>query len=539
MKRDKHTTHGGDKRWEALAWSFLSCSVLSFVACREATFSPTVSTVAVRLQVDSIPSSVFAGVRIAPAISISLQDANGHRALETGHQISLSVENAAGHATLSGALIVTAENGVAAFADVRVDSIGDSLRFVASTPGLVSGQSSFFKTAPASVSLSSGVRGLAASVSSVLATGAAWGELTALRDGSVGLVYQRATPVPKFGAANISIEYVRSTDGGRTWSKPVIVHQRVAADGSPYDRSPNGESTVYQSRNTAFGQLPSGRIICAVQLQDYIYSSDGVPITQPLGGTWIHRGIVYQWSDDLGASWSPPHQLPEGPFKGQVVVPNGPVVSDRNGVSLLSVYGFASDDPTARAGLPKGTVALSAVLRSIDNGQSWGDFSPIFTKDAGLPYEETSLLYLGTTLHAFVRTEMNYVAQLTSPDYGRTWSSPTQVTEVQQLPGTAVALRDGVVLLSWGNRRAPFGAQLMLSRDGGVTWDRSTTISIGWECANQNCGYANAVQMPGGDILLTYYSMPSGVPYAELWAQGKVYLVRFTEDALLAALRER
>ena len=57
--------------------------------------------------------------------------------------------------------------------------------------------------------------------------GAAWSAVNSLSDGSLGLVIQRARPLEAIGAVNVSMEWMRSTDSGKTWSEPVLIAERL------------------------------------------------------------------------------------------------------------------------------------------------------------------------------------------------------------------------------------------------------------------------------------------------------------------------
>ena len=158
------------------------------------------------------------------------------------------------------------------------------------------------------------------------------------------------------------------------------------------------------------------------------------------------------------------------------------------------------------------------------------------TKEDPLPWEETALCKVDDALLAHMRTGRHDVEQYTSTDGGRTWSGPTPVTEPGQQPGGAFTLASGNVLFTWGNRREPFGACVMLSRDGGKTWDYEHRVSLAWDAPNANCGYANGAQASDGTIVVTYYRMPVSEDYRGLWTGSLVYILRFTEEQLAEAM---
>lgn len=385
--------------------------------------------------------------------------------------------------------------------------------------------------------LDDGTRGLVASERKIVETGAAWGVLTSLNDGSVGLMYQKARPLLEINAVNVSIEFIRSTDGGQSWGPPILVYERRGQNAQLFERTSDDGYIVFQNRNIALGQLPSGRIVCAFQLQDYYYTKDGSPtIVYPdFQSNWESKGIVYAWSDDQGVTWSNMHQLSTGPF-GPIAVPHWRIITLADGTAMMSLYGTYNKGYSGDISVPSSTRALAGVIRSRDNGESWGDISLILTKESNLPYEETALAVTDKNLQAFVRTEQNNVVQYISTDDGYSWQGPVNITGQNQIPGGAFQLKSGKMLMTWGNRIYPYGAEAMLSFDEGKTWDYEHRISLGWDSSGPSCGYANGIQLADGTILVTYYSMPSSVDYRKLWSDSVVYVVKFAEEHLMSAM---
>ncbi len=54
-------------------------------------------------------------------------------------------------------------------------------------------------------------------------SGAAWGTISALHDGSTCLFYQKARLLDSTAEINVSIEIICSINFGKTWSKPILV----------------------------------------------------------------------------------------------------------------------------------------------------------------------------------------------------------------------------------------------------------------------------------------------------------------------------
>lgn len=387
-----------------------------------------------------------------------------------------------------------------------------------------------------------GVRKLESVERQTIAVGAAWSAVNNLSEGSLGLVFQRARPLEDIDAVNVSMEWMRSTDSGKTWSEPVLIAERLGPDRKLYERRNDGGYIVFQERNEAFGQLPSGRIVCAFCELDYFYDKDGNEEPRP-GVAWNHenQGIVYAWSDDMGATWSKAKQMNIAPWGGTppMVSPHWRIVTLDDGTSLVSIYGICDSEYDGPLDIPEGTKIMAGVLRSTDNGETWGEPTVIMAKEDPLAWEETALCQLSDgTLLAHMRTGEHNVVQYRSENGGRTWTGPTQVTEPGQQPGGAFELASGNLMFTWGNRREPFGAAAMLSRDKGRTWEYEHRVSLAWDAPNADCGYANGAQCPDGTIVVTYYRMPPSPDYRSQWRDSEVYVLRFTEEKFDEAMGE-
>jgi BNR repeat protein len=369
---------------------------------------------------------------------------------------------------------------------------------------------------------------LTSSSRSVIAEGAAWGILIPLSYGKVGLIVERGRPLENLDSVNTSLEWLMSSDGGNSWSDPITISERLG-----FDTAPDGSITVYQQRNAAGGQLPSGRIVVSFNEENYAYAPDGSPVIRPdCGCNFKIIGASYVWSDDLGKTWSVKRVLPTGAIgQGQNggMAPRFRIISLKDGTAMMSFFGSydasISSDPT----IPSDAKKVAAVIRSTDNGETWGDITPFFTNSGDQLYEETFLTLVGTRILADMRTDTGSIIQFISEDDGRSWAGPTPVTEDGQQPGGAFVLRSGDLMMTWGNRRPPYGAMAMLSLDDGETWEYSERISLAWDAANANSGYANGVALPDGNILVTYYEMPESPDYRGLWTGAKVYLIKFRE----------
>ncbi len=144
------------------------------------------------------------------------------------------------------------------------------------------------------------------------------------------------------------------------------------------------------------------------------------------------------------------------------------------------------------------------VFRSHDNGKTWAD--PVLV---GEHYNETGLLALpnGGVLAALRSETGGHLAIALSKDGGKTWSTPSEITRDKEHPGDLILLKNGDILLTYGERNKPFRVEAMVSHDKGKTWDKASKIVLADDAASTDCGYPSSVQLPNGNIVTIYYQV--------------------------------
>ena len=154
--------------------------------------------------------------------------------------------------------------------------------------------------------------------------------------------------------------------------------------------------------------------------------------------------------------------------------------------------------------------AKAYLLRSKDGGRTWGEASSISEAS------EVNIAVLPSgKLFACLRVAPEgvgeggaVVAMTESSDGGHTWSQARRIEGLgqAQIPGFPLYLKDGRLLIIYGNRQFPFGAQAIASRDGGKTWDTEHPIILAWFSWDAHCGYPRSVVLPDGSIVTGYYA---------------------------------
>jgi len=315
--------------------------------------------------------------------------------------------------------------------------------------------------------------------------------LIKLRDGSLAAVLRSGAPHIGVGGR---LDFVRSPDGGKTWSSPqTIVYM-------PPD-----------TRNPAFGQAPDGKLILAFAVTGPYPKGKWQPPISTRYSVWLTL------SEDNGQTWLPPRSLKVSPLA--YGSPYGKIVSLPDGTLLLPVYQW---DEEQRYG--------SYILRSRDGGWNWDE--PTLIAEG---HNEAALTVLPDgTLLAVVRRNDNSLSECYSEDGGRTWTPPQKLTEAPYHPADVIVLSSGRVLLTFGRRIEPYGAEAVLGEfeNGRVKWLWETRTLIEWRAANPDCGYPSSVQLDDGTIVTLVY----GVGLKDDTVEGAFCVwIRYREDALLCS----
>ncbi len=307
----------------------------------------------------------------------------------------------------------------------------------------------------------------------------AWPNLTVLKDGTiVAAIFNR----PSHGLQEGSIEAWASPDG-RFWTKRGVV-------------APNDPNT--NRMHVAAGLAKNGDLI-AFSTGFSNEQQPGRPKQAPFRdlkmSAWVCR------SNDGGYTWVQNKEFPASNDGWTTPTPFGDIIVGADGALHASCYQGKDNQPSGPGVHRDFRVAH---FRSDDDGRTWRMNSVISAQ-----HNETSIFHLGgKKWMAAARQEDDRAMDLfRSNDDGETWEGPQRVTGYHELNADLARLKDGRLLLTYGNRserdNGPFGVLAKLSSDEGKTWSAPIRLA---HSLGRDCGYPSSVQRPDGAIVTAYYS---------------------------------
>ena len=337
-----------------------------------------------------------------------------------------------------------------------------------------------------------------------------WPSVARAGDGTLVVVSSglRTEHVCPFGKTVLNF----SDDAGRTWSQPRVVND------SPLD-----------DRDAGILCLGGKRLLLSWFTSDtrrYFdqarpsLSGEAIARWQEALGAWTddlvarHLGSWVRLSDDA-LTWGEPIRVP-------VSTPHGPIALAGGELLYLGKAGFAAGDQQ------RGEI-LSC--RSADGGRTWSELGCVPTHEGTLPanYHEPHVVELDSgRLVGMIRFEASgdddpaaehtfHLFQTSSDDGGATWT-PATPTGVYGSPPHLLRHSSGAIVCVYGYRREPYGQRMMISRDGGESWDADWILRD--DGPDWDLGYPASVEMPDGSVLTVYYQKHrAGEKPSLLWSR--------------------
>ena len=281
---------------------------------------------------------------------------------------------------------------------------------------------------------------------------AAFPQICHLRNGDIACVFRMGTARYSYDGRYV---IVRSSDNGKTWSKPVNII-------SPEEMQPAGVVVM-----GGLIQTNSGTLIFAAGLLPGNHPK--IPIFSAEGLERLHSQVYVSRSTDGSCHWETPREV-----KVQGYLKTG-----------------VSSKPTL---LSDGTVMLSIeAIRTLPNRKPSVCTLATFTKDEAESFKETTLVAqdhdgrinycdgrtalfpdgkLMMMFWTFTREETSLnVHTVLSHDNGRTWTHAAD-TGLKGQVTAPIALDDQTVCAVSNYRNTPEGIRLYMSYDSGNTWQK-------------------------------------------------------------------
>ncbi len=304
----------------------------------------------------------------------------------------------------------------------------------------------------------------------------AWPNLTLMPDGTIIAVIHNQ---PSHGGMEGELECWASSDGEK-WTKR----------GNPAPHDPN---TIRM--NHAAGLAKNGDLL--------VLCSGWTNIKQPQRPKQnkFRDDILRAWvcrSSDGGRTWSQIKKFPAREPGWTEHIPFGDIFIADDGSLRSSTYQgkFIDETKSTKTG---GWRSLQ--IRSDDDGRTWRVVNII-----GPRHNETALFHAGGK-RWLAAARIDAVDIFSSVDDGKTWSQPLRVTKRNELNAHLTRLKNGQLLLTYGNRiKGEWGVLAKLSQDQGKNWSQPVRLV---HTLDGDCGYPSSVQRRDGKIVTAYYARRS------------------------------
>lgn len=258
------------------------------------------------------------------------------------------------------------------------------------------------------------------------------------------------------------VQLVRSSDNGKTWTKPTTIWD------SPGD-----------DRDPKISVSSTGRVF--VTFFTAMKDSSGKTT----------RDTYVMHSDDKGATWSKPAQVGSSMAW---VAEHGEVTEMPDGSLLAPIYGPGH----------------SGVVRSTDGGLTFPAANETLFDTGGYGTSEVTLTVLPSgQVTAWLRGgEGKKSVVMRSSDSGHTWSGP-EFSEMRQSSADAIVLPDGQLMVAYGDRSQRYGQRRItvgaLIDNPDQPWNPEVTIPLYDSMVGDQANPA-LVQLDDSSVLVVGYS---------------------------------
>lgn len=294
--------------------------------------------------------------------------------------------------------------------------------------------------------------------------------------------------------------FCTSTDEGLTWTSPRVVND------SPFDDRDTGAICLGGEKLLLSWFTTDNRRYAKRFDPDVVgpWRAGLARVNDENANNWVGAWICT--SHDSGETWRAPVKVP-------LTAPHGPIRL-RSGRLLYFGKQFLRD----MEGFLEGNGAIAAMV-SGDDGSNWElrGTVPLYENTPEGHYHEPHVAELpdGRLLGMIRFQYMDAVKggdpehlvhfslfQTVSDDGGTTWSR-VEPLGFHGSPPHLLAHSNGTLICTYGYRKEPYGERLMLSRDGGESWEYDYILRD--DGPDRDLGYPSTIELSDGTLITMYY----------------------------------
>lgn len=315
----------------------------------------------------------------------------------------------------------------------------------------------------------------------------AWPTLARLQDGrlAVGASGFRIEHVCPFGKSVISY----SSDGGETYTLPAPVIDTPLDDRDAGICTFGEKGVIFTTFNNS-AEMQRGYNKDNAYVQSYIDTITAEDEEKYLGS-------LFRISNDCGISFGKIYHSPVTSPHGPIQLKNGKVTWA--GTRFDDIFGGVE---VHLLDTENGETELIGRITSSDKNVVLNEPHMVELPDGRLICHirgENSELFDGGNETLFT------VYQSVSDDGGKTWSEPRMLLDrTGGAPPHLLLLKSGLLISAYGRRKPPYGIMVMVSADGGETWQ--TDIPICSNLATDDLGYPSTVELDDGTLVTVFYA---------------------------------
>jgi Neuraminidase (sialidase) len=233
-------------------------------------------------------------------------------------------------------------------------------------------------------------------------------------------------------------------------------------------------------------------------------NEESEPVDCPGGINFEHpdfalrcRKNVFNYSYDRGKTWSVPYKIP--PYGQKKIMARTDYIV--NGKDDCFIFMTASKT-NGKEGRP-------FCVRTTNGGKKLDWVSWIGPEPEGFSIMPQTVRVSRNKLVTAIRRKeegLGFIDVYGSQDNGRTWqflNKPCETGRHNGNPADLNLLKDGRIVMTYGDRSAPQGIRAVISKDNGKTW--SDEIFLRVDGRTWDIGYPQTILRPDGKLVTFYY----------------------------------